>query len=75
LNVIPIQQSLVEPQGQKPHIKKFVERRFHTYRFNKNKKGYTLQYNFFTFLAAPLFVERCNYNAMIEFVTIRKLRG
>lgn len=41
--------------------------------FNKNKKGYTLQYNFFTFLAAPLFVERCNYNAMIEYVTIRKL--
>jgi hypothetical protein len=24
---------------------------------------------------APLIDERCNYNAMIEFVTIRKLRG
>jgi hypothetical protein len=24
---------------------------------------------------APLFLERCNYNAMIEYVTIRKLKG
>jgi hypothetical protein len=24
---------------------------------------------------APLFDERCNYNAMIEYVTIRKLKG
>ena len=24
---------------------------------------------------APLTDERCNYNAMIEFVTIRKLKG
>jgi hypothetical protein len=24
---------------------------------------------------APLFYERCNYNAMIEYVTIRKLKG
>ena len=24
---------------------------------------------------APLFEERCNYNAMIEYVTIRKLKG
>jgi hypothetical protein len=24
---------------------------------------------------APLFNERCNYNAMIEYVTIRKLKG
>jgi hypothetical protein len=24
---------------------------------------------------APLFNERCSYNAMIEFVTIRKLKG
>jgi hypothetical protein len=24
---------------------------------------------------APLFYERCNYNAMIEFITIRKLKG
>jgi len=24
---------------------------------------------------APLFDERCNYNRMIEFVTIRKLKG
>jgi succinate dehydrogenase/fumarate reductase cytochrome b subunit len=23
----------------------------------------------------PLFLERCNYNAMIEYVTIRKLKG
>jgi hypothetical protein len=23
---------------------------------------------------APLFYERCNYNAMIEYVTIRKLK-
>jgi hypothetical protein len=28
-----------------------------------------------TFLFAPLFLERCNYNAMIEYVTIRKLKG
>jgi hypothetical protein len=24
---------------------------------------------------APLFDERCNYNAMIEYITIRKLKG
>jgi hypothetical protein len=24
---------------------------------------------------APLFDKRCNYNAMIEYVTIRKLKG
>ena len=24
---------------------------------------------------APLFLERCNYNAMFEYVTIRKLKG
>jgi hypothetical protein len=24
---------------------------------------------------APLFNERCNYNTMIEFITIRKLKG
>ncbi len=24
---------------------------------------------------APLFIERCNYNVMIEYVTIRKLKG
>ena len=28
-----------------------------------------------TFLCAPLTDERCNYNAMIEYVTIRKLKG
>jgi hypothetical protein len=26
-------------------------------------------------IVAPLFDERCNYNAMIEYVTIRKLKG
>ena len=26
-------------------------------------------------MMAPLFYERCNYNAMIEYVTIRKLKG
>jgi hypothetical protein len=26
-------------------------------------------------IIAPLIDERCNYNAMIEFVTIRKLKG
>jgi hypothetical protein len=26
-------------------------------------------------LLAPLFLERCNYNAMIEYVIIRKLKG
>jgi len=41
----------------------------------KIKKGYTLRYNPFTFLVAPLFNERCNYNAMIEYVTIKKLKG
>jgi len=29
----------------------------------------------FTYYLAPLFDERCNYNAMIEYVTIRKLKG
>jgi hypothetical protein len=24
---------------------------------------------------APLFLERCSYNVMIEYVTIRKLKG
>jgi hypothetical protein len=24
---------------------------------------------------APLFLERCNYNPMIEYVTIKKLKG
>ena len=24
---------------------------------------------------APLFLERCNYNAMLEYITIRKLKG
>jgi hypothetical protein len=24
---------------------------------------------------APLFLERCNYNPMIEYITIRKLKG
>ena len=28
-----------------------------------------------TFLFAPLTDERCNYNAMIEYITIRKLKG
>jgi hypothetical protein len=27
------------------------------------------------FITAPLTDERCNYNAMIEYVTIRKLKG
>ena len=27
------------------------------------------------FFCAPLTDERCNYNAMIEYVTIRKLKG
>jgi hypothetical protein len=27
------------------------------------------------FFLAPLFGERCNCNAMIEFITIRKLKG
>jgi hypothetical protein len=27
------------------------------------------------FICAPLIDERCNYNAMIEYVTIRKLKG
>jgi hypothetical protein len=26
-------------------------------------------------IVAPLFLERCSYNAMIEYVTIRKLKG
>ena len=26
-------------------------------------------------ITAPLFLERCSYNAMIEYVTIRKLKG
>jgi hypothetical protein len=27
------------------------------------------------FLSAPLFNERCNYNAIITYVTIKKLKG
>jgi hypothetical protein len=37
-----------------------------------NKKG-DISVALCTF--APLFDERCNYNAMIEYVTIRKLKG
>ena len=33
-----------------------------------------VNYNLFSQLA-PLTDERCNYNAMIEYVTIRKLKG
>jgi len=29
----------------------------------------------FTYYLAPLFDERCNYNSMIEYVTIGKLKG
>ena len=29
----------------------------------------------FAFLSAPLTEERCNYNSLIEYVTIRKLKG
>ena len=41
-----------------------------------NEKRVTLfKYNPFTLLFAPLTDERCNYNAMIEYVTIKKLKG
>ena len=33
------------------------------------------KYNPFIFISAPLTDERCSYNAMIEFVTIRKLKS
>ena len=39
---------------------------------SKNKKE--VEYDLFLIIA-PLFLERCNYNAMIEYVTIRKLKG
>lgn len=38
------------------------------------KKGILSKYNPFTFISAPLFDARCNYNKMIEYVAIRKLR-
>jgi hypothetical protein len=40
---------------------------------NGFKQKYLLKMS--EFCASPLFLERCNYNAMIEFVTIRKLKG
>jgi hypothetical protein len=42
---------------------------------NKIKRVILSKYNPFTFISAPLTNERCNYNAMIEYVTIRKLKS
>jgi hypothetical protein len=39
---------------------------------SKNKKE--VEYDLFL-ITAPLFDERCSYNVMIEYVTIRKLKG
>ena len=39
---------------------------------SKNKKE--VEYDLFL-ITAPLTDERCSYNAMIEYVTIRKLKG
>jgi len=41
-----------------------------------NKKRATIsKYNPFIFLLAPLTDERCSYNAMIDYITIRKLKA
>jgi hypothetical protein len=40
-----------------------------------NKKGSYYQSITLLLLFAPLTDERCNYNAMIEYVTIKKLKG
>ena len=40
-----------------------------------NKKGSYYQSITLLLLFAPLFDERCSYNTMIEYVTIRKLKG
>ena len=40
-----------------------------------NKKGSYYQSITLLLLFAPLFLERCNYNSMIEYVTMRKLKG
>jgi hypothetical protein len=39
---------------------------------SKNKKE--VEYDLFLIIA-PLFLERCNYNSLIEYVTIWKLKG
>jgi len=44
--------------------------------WGKNKKtAIQKQYNGFIILLAPLTEERCNYNAMIEYVTIKKIKS
>jgi hypothetical protein len=39
-----------------------------------HKKPLTFLCKWFDY-QAPLFLERCNYNPMIEYVTIKKLKG
>ncbi len=62
----------------KPMIKKYKKiqpRKMSIYRkigwFLNKKRGR----NDLFLICAPLTDERCNYNAMIEYVTIRKLKG
>ena len=43
--------------------------------FLNAKRVTLLKYNPFTLLFAPLIDRSLNYNAMIEYVTIRKLKG
>ena len=44
-------------------------------RLMNKKRAILSKYNPFIFLLAPLTDERCNYNPMIEYVTIKKLKG
>ena len=41
----------------------------------KQKRVTLYKYNPFIFLPAPLIDKRCNYNTMIEYLTIWKLKG
>ena len=42
---------------------------------NKIKRVIQSKYNPFTFISAPLLDESGSYNKMIEYVTMRKLKG
>jgi len=56
-------------------IKKLQPQKMSLYRklwwFLNKKRGR----NDLFLICAPLFLERCNYNPMIEYVTIKKLKG
>jgi hypothetical protein len=60
--------------------KKYVDKKMHTLKYNIARYSTRLQLLLNKKSPAraglaPLTDERCNYNAMIEYVTIRKLKG